>query len=67
MARPIKEWVVYKGEEVIFAGNTRECAERLGVSNSTFLFYTTPTYAERTPSGNAFRAVDVTNVWRDMV
>ena len=36
-------YVVYRGDEVIAIGSRKECAEKLGVRESTIDYYTTPT------------------------
>ncbi|WP_342665476.1 hypothetical protein [Paucisalibacillus globulus] len=42
-----KEWAVYAGDEFLFIGTTKECAERLGVSINTVRFYGTPAHLRR--------------------
>ncbi|WP_096269483.1 hypothetical protein [Paucisalibacillus globulus] len=48
-----KEWGVYKGDEFLFIGSTKECANRLGVSENTIYFYTTNAYKRRIEKRNA--------------
>lgn len=43
----MKEYAVYKGEELLAIGTAEECAEVLGVQRDTILFYTYPTYQRR--------------------
>lgn len=43
----MKEYAVYKGEELLVVGTVEECAEALGVQQRTILFYTYPTYQRR--------------------
>lgn len=43
----MKEWAVYQGDNFLFFGKTREVAERLGVSQNTVYFYSTPAYQRR--------------------
>lgn len=38
----VKEYALYKGEELIAMGTKREIAEKLGVSPSTVGYYGTP-------------------------
>lgn len=40
-------YAIYKGDEFIFMGTKKECAEHLGVIPRTLYFYTTPTYRKR--------------------
>lgn len=35
-------YVVYRGDDVIAIGTRKECAEKLGVRESTIDYYTTP-------------------------
>lgn len=44
----VKEYALYKGEELLAMGTKREIAEQLGVSPSTVGYYGTPVYARRT-------------------
>lgn len=44
----MKEYALYKGEEIIAMGTKYEIAEKLGVSPNTVAFYRSPTYARRT-------------------
>lgn len=44
----MKEYALYKGEELLAIGTKREIAEQLGVSASTIGYYGTPVYARRT-------------------
>lgn len=53
-----KEFVLYKGEELLAIGTKREIAEQLGVSASTVGYYGTPVYARRT-SENGRRLVEI--------
>lgn len=43
----MKEYAVYKGEELLAIGTADECAKELGVQTQTILFYTYPTYQGR--------------------
>ncbi|QPI66393.1 hypothetical protein IR194_07825 [Exiguobacterium sp. PBE] len=43
----MKEYAVYKGDELLVIGTVDECAEKLGVQRNTILFYTYPTYQRR--------------------
>lgn len=56
----VKEYALYKGEELIAMGTKREIAEQLGVSPSTVGCYGTPVYARRT-SENGRRLVELWN------
>lgn len=52
----VKEYALYKGDELLAMGTKREIAEQLGVSPSTVGYYGTPVYARRT-SENGRRLV----------
>lgn len=54
----VKEYALYKGEELLAMGTKREIAERLGVSASTIGYYGTPVYARRT-SDNGRRLIEL--------
>ena len=54
----IKEYALYKGEEIIAMGTKREIAEQLGISVHAVTCYGTPSYARRT-SENARRLVEL--------
>lgn len=56
----MKEYALYKGEELLAIGTKREIAEQLGVSASTVGYYGTPVYARRT-SENGRRLVEIRN------
>jgi len=43
----MREYAVYKGENIIAMGTAKECAEKLGVKTETIMFYTYPTYQRR--------------------
>lgn len=45
--RQLKEYAVYKGENMICMGTVKECAKHMGVLPETVRFYTTPTYRRR--------------------
>ena len=44
----IKEYALYKGDELIGMGTKRELADKFGVKPSTISYYHTPTYINRT-------------------
>lgn len=54
----VKEYALYKGEELLAMGTKREIAEQLGVSASTVGYYGTPVYARRT-SDNGRRLIEL--------
>lgn len=56
----VKEYALYKGDELLAMGTKREIAEQLGVSASTVGYYGTPVYARRT-SDNGRRLNDAIN------
>ena len=43
----LKEYAVYKGENLVCIGTAKECAAEMGVLPETIKFYTTPTYQKR--------------------
>lgn len=45
--RKLKEYALYKGDNLIAMGNKIQLAAALGVNVSTIEFYTTPTYKRR--------------------
>lgn len=54
----VKEYALYKGDELLAMGTKREIAEQLGVSANTVGYYGTPAYARRT-SENGRRLVEL--------
>lgn len=46
----MKIYAIYKGEENLFDGTARECAEKLGVSINTIHFWNTKAYKKRIES-----------------
>lgn len=55
----VKEYALYKGEELLAMGTKREIAERLGVSVNTVSYYGTPVYARRTSDSKGRRLVEL--------
>lgn len=53
----VKEYALYKGEELLAIGTKREIAEQLGVSVNTVSYYGTPVYARRTNDSKGRRLV----------
>lgn len=47
----IKEYAMYKGEELLGIGTARELASKLNVKVETIRFYNTPTYKKRVKQG----------------
>ena len=54
----VKEYALYKGDELLAMGTKREITEQLGVSPSTVGYYGTPVYARRT-TGRGRRLVEL--------
>lgn len=54
----VKEYALYKGEELLAMGTKSEIAEQLGVSASTVGYYGTPAYTRRT-GDNGRRLVEL--------
>ena len=50
--RKLSEYALYKGDTFIFAGTRKECADYLGVKESTIRFYMTPGYKRRKYADN---------------
>lgn len=50
MPRPVSEYVVYRGEEVVAVGTAAECAKKLGVKKAAIQCAATPS---KTASANA--------------
>lgn len=55
----VKEYALYKGEELLAIGTKREIAERLGVSVNTVSYYGTPVYARRTNDSKGRRLYEI--------
>lgn len=55
----VKEYALYKGEELLAMGTKREIAEQLGVSVNTVSYYGTPVYARRTNDKKGRRLVEL--------
>ncbi|CDG57942.1 hypothetical protein [Streptococcus thermophilus] len=54
----VKEYALYKGDELLAMGTKREIAKQLGISVRSVTCYGTPSYAKRT-SENAKRLVEL--------
>lgn len=55
----MKEFALYKGEELLGIGTLQELAEQMKVTIDTLLYYRTPTYAKRTTETNGRRLVEL--------
>lgn len=55
----VKEYALYKGDELLAMGTKREIAEQLGVSVNTVSYYGTPVYARRTNDTKGRRLVEL--------
>lgn len=55
----VKEYALYKGEELLAMGTKKEITEQLGVSASTIGYYGTPVYARRTSESKGRRLVEL--------
>lgn len=53
----MKEYALYKGDELLAMGTKREIAEQLGISVDSVTCYGTPSYAKRTSENNGRRLV----------
>lgn len=47
MGRAFKQWALYQGDDLIDTGNTKEIAERRGVSTKSLLFLKRPSRIKR--------------------
>ena len=55
--KKLKEYAIFKGENMIAMGNYKEICEKLNISYQTFRYYGTNTYKKRTKEENARRLV----------
>lgn len=55
----VKEYALYKGDELLAMGTKREIAEQLGVSANTVSYYGTPVYARRTNDNKGRRLYEI--------
>lgn len=53
----MKEYALYKGDELLAMGTKREIAEQLRISVRSVTCYGTPSYAQRTSEKNGRRLV----------
>ena len=58
----VKEFALYKGEEIIAMGTKREIAEQLGISVRSVDHYGTPAYAKRTSEEHGRRFVELWDI-----
>lgn len=47
MTKKIKEYTLYKGNDLLAMGTIQQIAEQMKVKDRTIKFYTTPTYKRR--------------------
>ena len=55
----VKEYALYKGDELLAMGTKREIAEQLGVSVNTVSYYGTPVYARQTNDSKGRRFYEI--------
>ncbi|AZF90646.1 hypothetical protein CHPC873_0043 [Streptococcus phage CHPC873] len=55
----MKEYALYKGDELLAMGSKREIAEQLGISVDSVTCYGTPSYARRTSEEHSRRLVEL--------
>lgn len=55
--KKLKEYALFKGEEILASGTSKEICEKLNISYQTFRHYGTPHYKKRTKEENARRLV----------
>lgn len=46
-----KEYILFKGEEILGVGTLQELAEQLGIKLRTLMCYKTPSHMKRTKNG----------------
>jgi len=46
-----REYAVYFDDEYQFSGTSKECADRLGIREKSFMHYLTPSYKKRAKTG----------------
>jgi hypothetical protein len=65
----VKEYAVYKGDDLICIGTANECANRLGVLPETIRYYLTPTYqrkiAKRKTPGDCIEVIRIDDADED--
>ena len=54
-----KTFAVYKGEELLTSGTTKECAERLNVKVETVYYYKSRTYQNKGSGKNRRIAIEL--------
>lgn len=57
--REVKEYALYKGEELLGMGAIRELAERFNIKATTLYYYQTPTHLKRTSNEHGRRLVEL--------
>lgn len=57
--REVKEYALYKGDELLGMGTIRELAKKFGVKITTLYYYRTPTYLKRTSDEHGRRLVEL--------
>ena len=50
--RNLKQYAIYKGDELIVIGTVHECASFMGVKPSTIYWYACPAQTRRNKTGN---------------
>lgn len=55
----MKEYAVYKGDEMLALGTLQECATKLNVKPESIMYYKTPTYLRRTNEETGRRLVEL--------
>lgn len=51
----MKQYALYKGEQLLATGNISQIANKMGVKYRTIAFYKTPTYLKRRQKGKNYR------------
>lgn len=60
-------YAVYKGEEFIFSGTSKECAQYLGIKVSSFYRLGSPAYKKRFPKNRPSKAFVMFKLEKDDV
>ena len=65
--RKLNQYALYKGDDFLFQGTAKECAEFLGVKRHTVYWMTTPSYHKRVKDGNRLIAIKIDDIEDDWV
>lgn len=63
--KKLKEYAIFKGDEMIAFGNYKDICKKLNISYQTFRHYGTDTYKKRTKEKNARRLICIDDSTED--